>query len=292
MTARDVTRLDTTLMRRDIEFLAHPRLDGRAAGAPGADTAANFIARRFADLGLSAAFDGSCARGQSEPCPRSYLQLFDTRGLRTVNIGAIVPGTDSTRRRRFIVLTAHFDHLGRGSAGKLDRDTESYVHPGADDNASGTAAILELARRFIEQPLPQSVLVVAFGAEELGLVGSRVFVEHPPIDPRDITLVVNLDMVGRLTGSRLVIYGADGWIRSLAVRANEPPRFALTTLAQSSGRSDDYPFSARGVTAVHITTGEHGDYHRAGDTAARIQMPGLARVVDYAERLVRLASTR
>ena len=277
-------------LRKDIEFLADPRLDGRAAGAPGADTAANFIARRFTDLGLSAAFRSSC--DQPARCAGSYLQPFRTNGFGAVNVGTIIPGSDSTRRGQYVAVSAHFDHLGRGGERKSGAAGAGDVHPGADDNASGTAAVLELARRFRERPTPRSVIVLAFGAEELGLIGSRVFVDNAPVKLRHIVLAVNLDMVGRLTDGRLTIHGAEGRRRSLAVQANTQPRFSLTLVPQSSGRSDDYSFVARGVPAMHITTGDHRDYHRATDTADRIDFAGLARVTDYVERLVRAEASR
>ena len=223
-------------------------------------------------------------------CGSSYLQLFRTHGFSAVNVGAIVPGRDSSRLNEYVAVSAHFDHLGRGSAGKTDVSATGYVHPGADDNASGTAAVLELARRFQERPSPRSVIILAFGAEELGLIGSRAFVEHPPIDLRKIVLAVNLDMVGRLADERLVIHGADGRRRWLAVQANATPRFSLVMMPQSSGRSDDFSFARFGVPAMHLTTGDHTDYHRSTDTAARIEIAGLARVTDYTERLLRLAA--
>jgi hypothetical protein len=98
-------------------------------------------------------------------------------------------------------------------------------------------------------------------------------------------------MVGRLTDGRLIVHGAEGRRRSLAVQANARPRFSLTLLPGSSGRSDDYSFIAGGVPAMHITTGDHSDYHRATDTADRIDIAGLARITDYVERLVRAAAS-
>jgi Zn-dependent M28 family amino/carboxypeptidase len=117
-----------------------------------------------------------------------------------------------------------------------------------------------------------------------------VFVEHAPLDLRNVVLAINLDMVGRLTDSRLVVHGADGRRRSLALTANTAPRLSLMMTQQSSGRSDDYSFARVGVPAMHITTGDHADYHRATDTAARVDIAGVARVTDYTERLVRLAA--
>jgi len=274
-------------VREDLVLLASPRLEGRSAGTPGADTAANFIARRFWELGLRAAFRTSECDAEGA-CRASYLQAFHAPDYVTTNIGAIVPGTDSALRNEYVAISAHYDHIGRMNGGQGDAAAPNAIHPGADDNASGTAAVLELARRFSERPLKRSVIVLAFGAEEFGLVGSRVFVENPPFDLQKIDVVLNLDMVGRLHKNRLEIFGAGGKLKSTVERANTEPRFSLVTRPRSSGRSDDFSFLAHRVPALHFTTGEHEDYHRATDTADRIDLVGLVRVIDYVERVARL----
>src|SRR5688572_28057769 len=245
-------------VREDLVVLASTRLEGRSAGTPGADTAANFIARRFLELGLRAAFRSSeCdATGACRP---SYLQAFHSRDFVTANIGAIIPGTDSSLRNEYVAITAHYDHIGRMSAGPADSAPPNTIHPGADDNASGTAAMLDLARRFNEQPLKRSVILLAFGAEELGLIGSHVFVENPPFDLRRIDVVLNLDMVGRLRRNRLQIFGADGKLKSTVEQANTDPRFSLVTRPRRSGRSDDFSSELHRIPALHFTTGELAD---------------------------------
>jgi len=101
-------------------------------------------------------------------------------------------------------------------------------------------------------------------------------------------VVLNFDMVGRLRKNRLEIFGADGKLKSLVNRANTDPRFLLATRPRSSGRSDDFSFESHRVPALHFTTGEHVDYHRATDTADRVNVVGLVRVIDYVERVARL----
>jgi len=274
-------------VQEDLAVLASPRLEGRSAGTPGADTAANFIARRFWELGLRAAFRTSECDANGD-CRPSYLQAFRSPDYVTTNIGAIVPGTDSSLRDRFVAVTAHYDHIGRMNGGQGDPTPPNTIHPGADDNASGTTAMLELARRFSEHPLKRSVIILAFGAEEFGLVGSRVLVENPPFDLHEIDVVLNLDMVGRLRKNRLAIFGAEGKLKGILEGANTDPSFSLLMKAKSSGRSDDFPFSSHQIPALHFTTGDHVDYHRASDTVDRVNMPGLVRVIDYVERVARL----
>src|SRR5215211_2572698 len=266
-------------VREDLAVLASTHLEGRSAGTPGADTAANFIARRFLELGLHAAFRSSECDAQGA-CRPSYLQAFHAPGFVTANIGAVIPGTDSSLRNEYVAVTAHYDHIGRMSAGQGDSAPPNTIHPGADDNASGTAAMLELAGRFSAHPLKRSVIVLAFGAEELGLVGSRVFVENPPFDLHKIDVVLNLDMVGRLRKNRLQIFGADSKLKPIVDRANTDPRFSLATRPRSSGRSDDFSFESHRVPALHFTTGEYVDYHRATDTVDRVDVAGLVRVID------------
>jgi len=207
------------------------------------------------------------------------------------NIGAIVPGTDSSLRNEFVAVTAHYDHLGLMSGRRADPApyTIPYtLHPGADDNASGTTAVLELARRFSEHPLKRSVILLAFGAEEFGLVGSSVFVENSPVDLHEISVVLNLDMVGRLRKDHLEIFGAKGQLKEILERANSDPPFSLAMKPNSSGRSDDFPFSSHQIPALHFTTGDHKDYHRPTDTVDRVNVAGLVRVIDYVERVARL----
>ena len=130
--------------------------------------------------------------------------------------------------------------------------------------------MLELARRLAERPPRRSVVVLAFGAEELGLVGSRVFVEHPPLDLQRIAVAINLDMVGRLRRDEVTVYGVESpHLRALVDSANVAPRFALSIEPKSSKRSS---------------------YHRATDTSRLIEFDGLARVTDFVERVVRAAA--
>jgi len=274
-------------VHEDLAVLASPRLEGRMAGTPGADTAADFIARRFWELGLQAAFRTSECNAKGD-CRPSYLQAFRASDYVTINIGAIVPGTDSSLRDEFVAVTAHYDHIGRMNGGQGDPAPPNTIHPGADDNASGTTAVLELARRFSEHPLKRSVILLAFGAEEFGLVGSHVFVENPPFDLHAIDVVLNFDMVGRLRKDRLEIFGAEGKLKEFLEGANSARSFSLAMKSKSSGRSDDFSFSSHEIPALHFTTGDHGDYHRASDTVDRVNVAGLVRVIDYVERVARL----
>ena len=271
----------------DVAYLASPPLAGREAGTPGADSAAAFIARRYEHLGLHGAFPVACHLAPA--CPPSFFQFFRVDGVTTQNVAVVVPGADSAVRGEYIVVGAHYDHLGRSTLSAGDPALGAIIRPGADDNASGTAAVLELGRRLAARPPRRSVLLVHFGAEEFGLVGSRVFVEHAPVAQRSMVLMVNLDMVGRLRGKTLTV---DASVMPRHMRALVDSVVAgagLRTVYSSAtaGRSDHASFGRAGVPAVALFTGFHGDYHKASDVVARLDIPGILRVVGVAEGLVR-----
>jgi hypothetical protein len=276
----------------DIAYLTSPALAGREAGTPGNDSAAVFLARRHQALGLRGAFQDTCPTGV--PCAISYFQYFANDDVKGHNVGAFIRGSDPDFYREFVVVGAHYDHLGRSPRFALDPDLLVSVRPGADDNASGTAALLELARRLAASPPPRSVLIIHFDAEEWELAGSRAFVQRPPVPASAIMFMLNLDMVGRLQGRDLLIDGsaADPPTRALADSVARAVGVPAARSNLSEGRSDHAPFAALGVPALSLTSGFHSDYHRVTDVASRIDLVGLTRIVDVAEGIVRAAATR
>ena len=276
----------------DITYLTSPALAGREAGTPGNDSAAVFLARRHQALGLRGAFDDVCPTGAA--CAISYFQYFANDDVKGHNVGAFIRGSDPDFYREFVVVGAHYDHLGRSPRFALDPELLVSVRPGADDNASGTAALLELARRLAASPPPRSILVIHFDAEEWELAGSRAFVQRPPVPPAAIVFMLNLDMVGRLRGRDLLIDGsvADLPTRALADSVARAVGVPAARSNVSEGRSDHAPFASLGVPALSLTSGFHSDYHRVTDVASRIDLVGLTRIVDVAEGIVRAAATR
>jgi hypothetical protein len=274
----------------DIDTLASREFGGRQAGTPGDDSTADFLARRYQRLGLRPAFRW-CA--SPELCRPSYFQRFETREGVSHNVGVIVDGLDSASRAEYVVVGAHFDHLGRSPTYSMDRDAGFVLRPGADDNASGTAAVLELAKRFAEHRAKCSILFLNFDAEELGLLGSHAFLSSPPVSKSAMLFMLNLDMVGRLRLDQLFIE---------TVETTSGDRFVLERAAKAAGlrahfvaddaRSDHENFGRAGIPAVQVTTGTHGDYHTRADIAARINAVGLAHVVDFAEQVVRSIADR
>ena len=276
----------------DIAYLASPALTGREAGTPGNDSAAVFLARRLHALGIPGAFPDLCAATTN--CGISYFQYFVNDEVRGHNVGAFIRGSDPDFYKEFVVVGAHYDHLGRSPRFALDPELLASVHPGADDNASGTAALLELARRLAASPPPRSVLIIHFDAEEWGLVGSRAFVQRPPIPASAIVFMLNLDMVGRLDGHALLIDGsaADAPTRALADSVARAAGVPAARASITENQSDHAMFASLGIPAMLLTSGFHGDYHRVTDVVARIDVQGVTRIVDVAEGIVRAAATR
>ena len=274
----------------DVAFLASPALAGRGTGTPGIDSAASYIGRRYERLGLAGVFARTCPSGTT--CAPSPFQLFEVDGSIGRNIAVVVAGTDSAQRWQYVVVGAHYDHLGRSVFGALDQELGSVVRPGADDNASGTAAVLALARRLAARPPRRSVLLVHFDAEEIGLVGSRVFLQHPPVPRGAMVLMLNLDMVGRLQRARLTVDApaSPTRVRAMVDRAAADAGLRVTYSSILTGRSDHASFGRAGIPAVALFTGFHGDYHKATDVTARLDLTGLSRIVDIAETIVRSAA--
>jgi hypothetical protein len=273
-----------------VRYLADPRLEGRRAGTPGERCAAEYVAAQFRRLGLEPlGVDGS------------YLQPVPVPGLTNPhemsavghNVVAHLPGRDPALRSEVILIGAHVDHLGLGGMGSLAPDQTGSVHPGADDNASGVAAMLEAARRLAADPPARSVMFVAFTAEELGLIGSAHFVNQPPFGLEGIRAMLNLDMVGRLEGDPLIVHGtgtAEEW-GDILERANIDG-IPLAFEPGGYGPSDHTSFYARDIPVLHFFTNTHADYHRPSDQWERIDTVGVRKVAHLVERVARDAADR
>jgi hypothetical protein len=219
---------------------------------------------------------------------RIRTALVRERGT-TANVVGILPGSDPALAAEAVVVGAHYDHLGRGSPFSLAPDRGDAIHPGADDNASGTAALLGLAEAATRAPSRRSVVFVAFGAEELGLLGSTHYVRHPAVAIERTVAMVNLDSVGRLRDGRLHAMGVDtgDGLRALVEQAAQglPARLALR--GDGVGPSDHTAFLNRDRPIVFFYTGPHADYHRPSDTWDKIDADGLHTVTTVAYRTLR-----
>lgn len=250
--------LDSTQLLRDLSVLAHDSLEGRATGTVGSLKARHFLERRMEQTGLLPA--------GSDP---GYGQAFSWPRGTGANLVGIVPGRDP--EADVIVLTAHYDHLGV---------QDGRIYNGADDNASGTAAVLELARQLLSDPPEHTVVVALLDAEEFGGWGARTLVDRPPVPRERIALNVNLDMVSR-TGGLLWAAGAYHTPELRPILDQVAERAPLT-LRQGHDRpgapegddwttqSDHEAFHDAGIPFVYFGVDDHEDYHRATDDFERV----------------------
>ncbi|MFM8414240.1 MAG: M28 family peptidase [Planctomycetota bacterium] len=218
---------------------------------------------------------------------RNILGLLPGRGRAADDAGpAIEP-------RETVILGAHYDHLGYGGMGSAAPGVTA-VHHGADDNASGTALLVEVARRLAAgPPLPRSVLFAAFSGEERGLLGSGHYTANPAVPLSDTVAMVNLDMVGRLDGNKVIVHGTGTGtgFEALVDRLVAAQGLEAAKEPGGFGPSDHASFYAKKIPVLHVFTGSHADYHRPTDTAEKINYDGLARLADLVTDLVRELAT-
>jgi hypothetical protein len=278
----------------DVRFLADDRQEGRGVGTAGLGRAGAYIRDGFARAGLLATF-------QDFTIPPDAPAVLHTAlgGTATRNVVAILPGRSPALRGEAVVIGAHYDHLGLGGFGAMDPDSTGRVHNGADDNASGTAALLEIARLLAGRHPARSIVFVAFSGEELGTLGSSYFVQHPFPQPVDsIYAMLNLDMVGRLRNARLIALGAatarefPALLDSLNTPPPPLPRFDLRASGDGWGPSDHAVFFAARRPVLHFFTDLHDDYHRSTDDWDKINAGGIAQVAQFVADLTWALATR
>jgi hypothetical protein len=195
------------------------------------------------------------------------------------------------RREPAVIVGAHYDHLGRGGEGSLAPDEQGQIHNGADDNASGTAAVLEMARLLAAGTEPAGdVLFALWSGEELGLLGSEHWARAPTLALEGVAANLNLDMVGRAGDGQLTVLGAgtaapiEAWLAEAAAATDL--ELAINRSGQGIGGSDHQTFLRREIPAVHLFSGIHSDYHRPSDDVAGFEAEGAARVAEFGARVV------
>lgn len=263
-----IASADTAALMRSVRILAADSMEGRRAGTPGGARARTWLLGQLRGLGLA-----PLGAGYEQPFP---LGEAADRG---VNLVAVIPGT--TLRDRYLVLSAHYDHLGI---------IKGQVYNGADDNASGVAAVLAMARALKAAPLRHSLLLVLFDAEEGGLVGAKAFVAAPPVPLAALALEVNLDMVSHSEKGELYASGAARWPALLpaldTLRAVAPVRLLLGHDRPGVAGQDDWtndsdhgPFHGAGIPFVYFGVEDHKDYHKATDDPETITPAFFGRAV-------------
>lgn len=208
----------------------------------------------------------------------------------TQNVVAMLPGTDPVLKDEYVVVGAHFDHLGMGGPGSGSRAVDTIaVHNGADDNASGVAAVIELAEKMAAEKVHRrSIIFVAFSAEEMGLVGSKAFTNNAPVETEKMVTMFNFDMVGRLDTSlnAVSVGGTKTAIETEDILNETNTGFTLAFSGEGIGPSDHASFYLQDIPVIYFSTGAHSDYHTPQDDAELINYEGEKKVVDYAAKVL------
>ena len=251
-----------------VAYLADDKLEGREAGSTGSQEAADYLAGKLDKLGMSpGGIDGG------------FFQPFDPNYR---NILAVLKGSDPELSQEYVLIGAHYDHVGRGTP-RNSRGTVGEIHNGADDNASGVSGVLELIEAFTILPdaPKRSILFAFWDAEEKGLFGSRHWIEHPTVPLEQVVCSLTFDMIGRLRDDRLTIYGTrTGYgLRRLAAENNDTAGLSLEFDWKMIANGDHYTFFKRDIPTLFTYTGAHEDYHRPSDDVERINSAGMRQVV-------------
>lgn len=264
-----------------VRYLASDVMGGRANGSDALNTAADYIAARFRTVGLTPAGDNG-----------TFFQRFeltaappDIRGSRPQarNVVAALAGRDPTLRDEWVVIGAHYDHLGLGERGSLAPSARGQIHHGADDNASGTSGVLELARLAATgtRRFGRSLLFTTFAGEELGLLGSAYFTNHPPVPIEAMAAMINMDMIGRPRNRRVFVggVGTSPALRPWLDELNRRVGLQLDYSDSGFGSSDHTSFTVKHIPVLFFFSGLHGDYHKPSDTFDKIDADGARQVL-------------
>lgn len=275
-----------------VRYLADDALGGRLAGSFGERCAGIYIAAEFRRLGLEPAGDGGSYFQAHPLVSATNPHASSTQTGR--NVVALLRGADPALAAEAVVIGAHYDHLGDGGQFSLAQGDRS-IHNGADDNASGVAALLDVAGRLARGPKPaRTIVFIAFSGEEMGLLGSAHYAAHPAIPLARTRAMLNMDMVGRLGAGPLIVYGTDTaeeWSAAVE-RAAAAEGVAVRTGGDGFGASDQTSFYARDVPVLHFFTNTHEDYHRPSDDWEKLDAGGLVKVAGIVERVAREVAGR
>ena len=286
ISCKQTPEIEAISMEEDVAYLASDSLLGRETGTKGEQMAADYLAKRFDDIGIAPkGTDGYFQEFNFKPStnPHEQTKILDSiaEGMLT---GANVVGYLDNQADKTVIIGAHFDHLGMGGEGSLFRAEEPAIHNGADDNASGVAVLLQLAQRLKNLENPQSnFLFIGFSGEEKGLLGSNYFAKNPTIDMEKVNLMINMDMVGRLNEEKTLAVHGVGTSPSFKqlLFANNQQGFTIAEHESGIGPSDHTSFYLNDLPVLHFFTGQHEDYHKPSDDSDRVNYEGMALITDY-----------
>jgi Zn-dependent M28 family amino/carboxypeptidase len=266
-----------------VSYLASDKLKGRGTSSADELIAANYLADNFSKLDLTS-FNNSYLKPflyKKNPNPHdtSITEIKEKKGYNVV-------GFLNNKAPYTIVIGAHYDHLGLGhDHNSLDANPDGKIHNGADDNASGTSGVLELANYFSKNKRiePFNFIFICFSGEELGLIGSKKWCENPDINLNNINYMINMDMIGRLNDStkKLMIYGVGTSPSFVPLLDSLKLSFNIKKDSSGIGPSDQTSFYLKDIPVLHFFTGQHSDYHKPSDDAEKVNYKGEAEVLSY-----------
>lgn len=270
-------------IRVAVIYLASDYLEGRETGTQGEQLAADFIASQFKDLGLS-------PKGTKE-WEQAFSFSFNPNPHSTEGeerIGKNIIGYLDNGAANTIVIGGHYDHLGNGAFGSRHTGKKE-IHNGADDNASGIAAMLRIAQHLVQSKAKNNnYLFIAFSGEELGLYGSKYFVNNPTIDLSTVNYMINMDMIGRLNEERVLAINGSGtspvWEEAFAkiIAGN----LQIKASKSGIGPSDHTSFYLKDIPALHFFTGQHTDYHKPEDDSELVNFEGIYDISSFIIQLI------
>lgn len=279
--------LEIKQLRSDVEELADKKYKGREAGTKYEKSAADYIAKRFKEIGISPLGDKG-----------TYFQVFKFPKTKDPHTGAeseefiegynVVAWIDNGSKSN-IVIGAHYDHLGMGGAGSGSLSDVEDIHNGADDNASGVAVMLDIAAKLkVGKARRNNYIFVAFTGEEKGLYGSNNFLKNPPFYLNTFNYMINLDMVGRFNPEKGMVINGVGtspiWNNVLVKSDTMSLKFSTTE--SGVGPSDHTSFYLKDIPAIHFFTGGHEDYHKPSDDSDKLNYEGMVSISNFIVNLI------
>ena len=271
-----------------MSFLASDKLKGRGTGTKEELKAAKYLAKQMKKAGLAPKGNNGSylASFTFHKASDPHGGMSDGPSLSSNNVvGYLDNGAEYT-----VVVGAHYDHLGLGhDHNSLDPEPDGKIHNGADDNASGTSGVLELARLLSKNGIKEqhNYLFICFSGEELGLVGSKRYTENPTINLTKVSYMINMDMIGRLTPEKGIVIGGVGTAPDFvpAIKAL-PFDYKIKQDSAGVGPSDHTSFYLKNIPVLFFFTGQHGDYHKPTDDVALIQYEGVGKVLRYVSGII------
>jgi len=272
-------KIEEKNIKTHIKFLSDDALQGRLTGSEGERMALDYIEKQFKALKLQ-------PKGESDSFEQKFPFKSGVHGTGTEGTAHNAVAYLDNKADKTIIIGAHFDHLGLGENGSsLDANPKGKIHNGADDNASGVAGVLELARYFSKNKISEksNFLFICFSGEELGLYGSKYFTDHPSIDLTKVNYMINMDMIGRLnptTKSISVSGSGTSPVWETTLKKMTGTQLTIKTDSAGVGPSDHTSFYLKNIPVLHFFTGSHSDYHKPSDDWDKINYTGEKEVLD------------